>query len=392
MRKAGFAIALACSSLLLAFFFVSNREQGNEQSAKTPVAIEEREDLSQAELLYKGDIQAQQALADAVIQDIEKGISADDFQTGSDRFNGEWVLGSYQMAVLGLGQILLAHPELKETYLPVMEKSIGRMLSPELNEFATEAWGERGLESLNSDNGHAYLGYTNLALSMLRLHKPDNAFSEINDQLTASLSRRLASSPHGAIETYPDEAYPADIAAAIASIALHERATETSSASVEKAINQFYSNFVDQQTHLVFQSVNSETGTPTDSPRASGTALSAYFLSFVDLKVSLLLFNGVEKQKSSIPGLVGIREYPPTASGEGDIDSGELVAGISPSATIFTLGVSRLLREQSLYESLYKTINSLSSTSLAQDKSGDSLIETPLANAMLLAMLTAQPL
>ena len=136
--------------------------------------IEPAPAYSEADALFRGEVRSQQQLAAKVLKDIEQGICANSFTTGSDRFDGEWAVGSYQMAALGLGQIILAHPELRDEYVPMIERSVERLLAPDMNRFGTEAWGEEGLSSLESINGHAYLGYTNLALSMLRLHKENN--------------------------------------------------------------------------------------------------------------------------------------------------------------------------------------------------------------------------
>lgn len=380
--------------------FVLYLNNSRETTSRTPQApIQSSEEnpaptalVSEAEALFEGDRAAQQALAAEVIEDIQRGISAEDFNTGSARFDGEWAVGSYQMAVLGLGQVILTHHELRDDYLPMMAQSIDRLLAPTMNAFGTEAWGEEGLATLESANGHAYLGYTNLALSMLRLHQPDTPFAQINDQLTEAFVRRLEAAPHGIIETYPQEAYPADLAAVVASIGLYDRATgKDHQPLLDSLLRQFQQNWVDSETGLVFQAVNAASGIPTDVPRASGTVLSAYFLSFVDADLAQALFNSVvDSQKVEFSGLVGIREYPVGQEGAGDVDSGELIQGISPSATAFALGGARLVGDRVLYETIYDTIQILG-TSPIEATQGATLLDSPLSRAILLAMLTANP-
>jgi hypothetical protein len=345
---------------------------------------------SSPDALFRGEIKAQQVLAEKVLKDIRRGIRPSDFQTGSDRFDGEWVIGSYQMAALGLGQIITAHPQLRKQYLPALEQCVERLLSPELNRFGADAWGEQGLAALDSGNGHAYLGYTNLALSMLRLHQPNNRFAQVNDELTAALVRRLAASPYGIIETYPREAYPPDLAAVISSIGLYDRATGSNHQALLTSLkNQFRRRFIDSKTGLVFQAVNASSGKPVDRPRASGTALSAYFFSFFDPTMAKTIFQSLaNKQKVSVMGLSGIREYPVGEEGKEDIDSGPLMWGLSPSATAFSVGGARIIGDQALYQDLYRTIK-LAGGSPLGEMNGVSLLESPLGNAILLAMLTA---
>ncbi|MEM0981328.1 MAG: hypothetical protein AAGH78_13775 [Cyanobacteria bacterium P01_H01_bin.58] len=324
------------------------------------------------------------------IEDVTQGITTDSFNTGSPRFDGEWVSGSYQMAVLGLGQFILAHPDSRDEYLPMMEQSVERLIASDTNAFGTAAWGEEGLSALASDNDHAYLGYVNLALSMLRLHQEDNQFAALNDQLTATFIRRLKASPQSILETYPNEAYPADIAAVIASIGLYDQATgKRHSDFLSELTLRFRQNFVDPDTGLVFQAVDPDLGHPVDKPRSSGTALSAYFMSFVDINLAETLFYSVvTKQQAQIYGFTGIKEYPEGQTGEGDIDSGTLAWGISPSATAFTIGGARLFGEQALYRELYQTIQFFSTSPLGE-MNGISLLDSPLGNAILLAMFTA---
>lgn len=60
---------------------------------------------------------------------------------------------------------------------------------------------------------------------MLRLVAPDTRHRALHDRLTEALARRLDASPHGVLETYPGECYPADVASVAGSIGLHARAT-----------------------------------------------------------------------------------------------------------------------------------------------------------------------
>jgi len=352
-----------------------------------------------SEALFYGDIKAQQSLAQKVVDDVAVGISADTFDTGSARYNAEWAAGSYQMAVLGLGQILLAHPELETTYLPVMERSVAQLLTPEINQFGTDAWSQAGLTALdaNGENnrGHAYLGYANLALSMLRLHQPNSPFAAANDQLSAAFLQQLRTNPYGIVETYPDEVYPADIAAVIASIALHDTATTGDRQAEILALTQrFYERFVDADTGMVIQAVDASTGEAVDRPRASGSALSAYYLAFADAEVATQLFQSVSgSQVLQLPIGAAIKEYPVGEQGAGDIDSGEIVMGASPSATAFAIGGARLTNNEALYRNLYQTVLLLSDDSglgsILDEGSVTSLIESPLGRSILLAMLTA---
>jgi hypothetical protein len=386
------ALILIVGSGAIAWFYPRVAEfHGIRQPVENPTAQSTAVQSIEA-ALFLGDLPAQKPIAAIVLRDIQQGIKPEQFKTGNPRFDGEWTIGTQQMAVMGLGQMVLAHPELRETYLPSIEQCVEQLLQPGTVAFGTEAYGENGLVALNSAEGHAYLGYVNLALSMLRIIEPNNRFAAVHDRLTGALVRRLQAAPYGLIETYPNEAYPADNAAVIASIALSDRATGKNHQSLLSTLTeQFKQRYVDAKTGMVFQSAEAISGRLIDQPRASGTALSAYFLAFVDPPLAKQLFQAVIKQKVDISGFVGIREYPQGQAGSGDIDSGTLMFGVSPAATSFTIASSRLFQEQELYGNLYRTIDFFSKNLPSDQKTAD-LADSPLKHATLLAMLTAMPI
>jgi hypothetical protein len=347
---------------------------------------------SQADAVFVGDLPAQKAIASQVIADIRQGIDASAFQTGSDRFNSEWTVATYQMTALGLSQMALAHPEVREEYIPVIETCLDQLLAKKTLAFGAEAWGKDAISDLESNNGHAYMGYTNLALSMYRQLKPNHRFSAVNDQLTDALARRLAQAPHGIIDTYPSEAYPPDLSAVIGSIALHDRATGSvkHQATLKKVLQTFQKEFVDPSSGLVFQSVDAKSGHVLDKPRASGSTLSAYFLSFADPELAKTLFQAIQsKQQITVMGVKAIREYPPGTEGTGDVDSGPLILGASPTASVFAISGARIFGDRPLFTGLYRSMDLFGSFS--DNKNGIAFqIGGPLGKAILLAMVTAK--
>lgn len=346
---------------------------------------------SQADAVFAGDLSTQKAIASQVIADIQKGIDASKFQTGSDRFNSEWTVATYQMTALGLSQMALAHPEMRDEYIPVIETCLDHLLASETLAFGADAWGKDAIADLTSNNGHAYMGYTNLALSMYRQLEPNNRFAALNDRLTDALARRLAQAPHGIIDTYPSEAYPPDLNAVIGSIALHDRATESLQHQqvLKKVLQTFRKEFVDPSSGLVFQSVDAKSGHILDKPRASGSTLSAYFLSFADAGLAKTLFQAIQsKQQTTVMGVKAIREYPPGQEGSGDVDSGPLILGASPTASVFALSSARIFGDRPLFTALYRSMDLFGSFS--DNKNGIAFqIGGPLGKAILLAMVTA---
>src|SRR5262249_4433872 len=155
--------------------------------------------------------------------------------------------------------------------------------------------------------------------------------------------RRLYASPTGLIETYPGEAYPTDVAAVAAAIAVHGRATGADHREViARWAERVRSVQIDRASGLVIQRMGAADGRAHDAPRGSGTGLAAYFAGFADRSVAALLAEGLFRHESTLLGFGAIREYAEGHGGAGDIDSGPVILGVSVSATGFALAPARV--------------------------------------------------
>lgn len=327
---------------------------------------------------------AQVELAREVAATASAGVGAEDFHTGSPRFDGEWAFGTHLMTTLGLGQVALAHPELRAELLPAMTHSAERLLAPETNAFGTEAWGNVGLQTLRGGHGHGYLGYANLALSMLRLLEPETRYAALSDELTNALASRLEAAPHALFDTYPSEAYAPDMAMVAGSIALHDCAVGRAERPFFPAWRRAFARYIDSSSGLLYQAADSGTGRPLDAPRGSGAAIAAYALSFVDRDLSARLYGGVRRHAVKPLGFGMMHEYAPGQAGRGDIDSGPVLFGIGVSATGFALAGARLHRDREQFTALYRTVHFVGVPLGGHFMSGG-----PLGNAILLAMTSA---
>lgn len=80
------------------------------------------------------------------------------------------------------------------------------------------------------------------------------------------------------------------------------------------------------------------------TPRASGAGWSSIYLAFVDPAFARAQFELAERTFlfDDVPGLAAWREYPRGVEGRGDVDSGPLIFGLSPSGTGFALAGATL--------------------------------------------------
>src|SRR5438034_270793 len=95
-----------------------------------------------ARALWRGDAEAQQALAGAVEETVTRAPGRHDFHTGSSVIDGEWLFATYMMAGMGFGQTALEHPEWRAHHVALMRKCIERILSREVRAFEVAEWGD----------------------------------------------------------------------------------------------------------------------------------------------------------------------------------------------------------------------------------------------------------
>jgi hypothetical protein len=340
--------------------------------------------------LFEGELPAQEALAREVSQRVSRATDPVVYSTGYERFDAQASIAIYQMTILGLGQIVVEHPETKEQHLPIMREAARRLTDPRLYRYLRNVYADTGLGDALGE-GHAYLGYVNLALSMLRLVDPQTPLAKLNDRFSLAFAARLRAAPTGLIETYPEETWPPDVAAVAGSVGLYARAVNR---PVHELLGDWATRFakcsIDAKSGFLVQRVESGGCSPVDAPRGSGTAVASYFTSFVDPALSRKLHAALAGQgTASLLGFSALREYPLGRSGSGDVNSGPVIFGVSVGATGFGIASARLHRDRDLFVGLYRTA-SLFGMPFDTDEGRGFATGGVLGNALLLAMLTAR--
>jgi hypothetical protein len=343
-----------------------------------------------ADRLFDGELAAQEGLARSLSAAILDHRGGTFYATGIPRFDGQSTIAVDQMTIMALGQIVLDHPEKRDDYLPAMRAAADELVDPATLRYAASVYGRHAVSGMRAGEGHAYAGYINLALGMLRLVDPGTRHAALHDRLTADLRSRLFQAPDGLIETYPGETWPPDVALVAGSIGLHARAT---GADVHREMDLWATRFarcaIDASGFLV-QRVKTGTCAPLDAPRGSGTALASYAIGFAHPGLSRRLYQAlVERGRITLLGLGGIREYAEGFSGAGDVNAGPIVFGVSVGATGFGLGAARMNGDRELYRQLYRSAR-LFGVPVETDRGTSYALGGVLGNALLLAMLTAR--
>lgn len=192
--------------------------------------------------------------------------------------------------------------------------------------------------------------------------------------------------------TYPGEAYPVDNCAVAGSIGLHDRATGADhSALLRRWSERCRKSYVDRKTELLYQAIDEKDGSPADEPRGSGTVLGLYFLSFSDPELSRDLYLATKRElATTFLGFGTVREYPAGYRGGRDIDSGPIVLGYGLSTTGFCIAGARIHGDRPYFRRLVATACAAGAP-LERDGKLNFVTGGPLGDAILYAMLTAQP-
>jgi hypothetical protein len=345
---------------------------------------------SQAGRYFDRDAETELGLARRVARRIREARGPLIFHTGQDRFDGQSAVAIYQMALLGMGQIVLHHPEAKAELLPAMRVAADRLADPATLRYAASRYGRHAAQGMGAGEGHAYAGYINMGLGMMRVIDPETRHGALNDRLTSQLAARLDASPHGLIETYPGETWPPDVAAVAASIGLHAAATGADhGALLDRWSARYAPCAIDASGYLVQRTI---TGTckAADAPRGSGTAVASYFLSFAAPALSKQLHASlVAEGYGSLAGFAAVREFARGHTGKGDVNAGPIVLGFSVGATGFGIGAAAAQGDRSRFVALASSAH-LFGLAVSSGDERAFAAGGVLGDALLLAMLTAR--
>lgn len=213
---------------------------------------------------------------------------------------------------------------------------------------------------LEPEYGIFYQGWSNYLLS--NIIDIQNSASITLEEREASINKcaiiseafNKSSSPF--LETYDEQAWPADASIAIASLSL------VPSSQNEAVVKRWVSNVknhLDEYTGMIPHKSDPFTGEVIEGARGCSSSLILRMLSEIDADFASEQFELYQKHFMFTRfGLPAIREYPKGKSGWGDIDSGPVVMGVGFAGTIVAVGVFQKLNEPKLADNLYQTITS----------------------------------
>jgi hypothetical protein len=313
-------------------------------------------------------------------------------------FEGEWRLGALSMTAAAVTNMAFEIPETRDRARQDVALLIERALEPDLRSFDTERWnGEDALspQALAGPNGHiGYLGHLAFMLGTYRVLGGDDRHEALHAAVTGALARRMREQPHPYLETYPGERYTCDNAVVAAALALRDD-TQRRPRRPELAawITHTRAHLIDPDTNLIVFGV-ADDGSPLQGGRGSATGWNAFYLPFVDEALAREQRVALRRHLVvDLPfGASGVREHPHGSPLGGDVDSGPLVFGLSPSGTGFSLAAARHDGDEAWLRALLRTAEVAGGTNQSDDGSERWYVAAPLVgDAIVLAMRTARP-
>ncbi len=306
-------------------------------------------------------------------------------------YAAEWQLVTLSMTAAALTNIAFSHPSTRAQARSACRQLIDTTLTPAIRAFELQAWRSDPLEDLSGPNGHVgYLGHLNFMLGAYRVLGGDMRHAALHAAISDTIARRMRASVSHHLPTYPGKIFTADNSVAVASLALYDMVTGACHArEIDDWVAYTRAHLRDPENGIVVFAVD-RGGQALGRGRGSAAGYNAFYLPFIDPTFAAEQRARVsEHMLVDMPfGGVALREFVTGGSPLGDVDSGPLFFGVSPSATGFYLAGARHAGDDALALGLLRTAEMAGFS--APCSGGICYLTAPLVgDAIVLAMRTA---
>lgn len=311
------------------------------------------------------------------------------------QFQGEWALYSASMFSAALTNIAHIYPSTREESIGYIDKLIEIVLSPEIRKYDTEKWGEDPLESLETDNSHiSYLSHLAWMISGYKELGGNNKYDTIYSELCKTMNRRILNSYNYNLKTYPGECiYVPDMLVAIVALANYSRQNNNEyTPTVKLWLNDIKEYWIDDYSGMIMSFIPDEGNYYIGNIiRGSYSALSCYYLTFVDEKFAKDQYLKLKEHYYQESPIAGFKEFHSRKCWLGfDIDAGPIIFNLSPTGTAFAIGPATYFEDYEVRNRLLKTAELAGFSVESSDKRHYLLANIALVGeAITLAMRTA---
>ena len=256
------------------------------------------------------------------------------------QFAGEWSIVTLSMTAIAAANVGFEHSDTVPADVELVTRCVEAARRKESRAFDAARWGDDPIDAMDGPNAHTgYLGYLAMILEAHRLLGGHDAeITALETKVISALTTKLKNAPSGLLPTYPNETYVADNAVMIAALALADvgRANKPHAPLLKTTLATWRATLIDKATGvLVFSPAHPQA-------RASGAALSAMMLWWADEAFAKEQAKAIAARfDDDVFDFFGAVCEFDGCKGEGDVDSGPLVRGASPSATGFAIALAK---------------------------------------------------
>ena len=313
-----------------------------------------------------------------------------------EQFQGEWAIYTTSMLSAALVNTAILYPETRDGVAEKIDSLISITMTPELRKYDADLWGEDPLESLDGDNSH--ISYISLLAWMISGYKTvggDGKYDALFDSLCETMARRLEKSPILNLTTFPDPyVFVPDMLVAIVALKNYSRMNGGKyQRLVDAWLANIKANYMDPKTGLVMSIIPGESWVRTRPVLGSYSALSVYYLTFVDEEFAREQYDLLKKTFLKRRPFFGLRETVRGSKGDFFLmDSGPVLFGLSPSGTAFGIGGATYFRDMETRSRFLRSGELAGFTVKRKDSRHYLLADIALVGeAITLAMRTATP-
>lgn len=276
------------------------------------------------------------------------------------QFQGEWALYSASMLSAALTNIARIYPETKQESIQNIDKLIKLVMSPEIRQYDADRWGEDPLETLDGNQSHiSYLSHLAWMISGYKYLGGDRKYDKLYRKLCETMNRRILQSPTLNLQTYPGEIiYVPDMLVAIVALANFSKQNKGEYwPTVHSWLEHMQNDWIDEQSGQIVSFIpDGEVWIDKLPAKGSYSALSCYYLTFVDEEFAKEQYEILKKNFYQKRFIIGFREYYDKTCILGfDIDAGPILFNLSPTGTAFGIGPATYFEDWKARKGMLKT-------------------------------------
>jgi hypothetical protein len=277
--------------------------------------------------------------------------------------NAEWDFMARTFNVFSLAEMSLRQPALKQSYLPIIDEIIQETLQLERERgfhfFLMPYW-QNAPYKVQPPKSLFVGSEIALMLGARRMLQENNDFAQEHRSRIRLIVNRLGAAGRNFVESYPDECWLFDHAAAIAALRIGDYLDGTDSSSYSRNwLRVAREKLTDRSTGLLCSSFTTD-GRILDGPEGSSIYFAAHCLRLVDEVFAAEQYRLARKHlRRELLGFGWSREWPLTRRSDLDVDSGMVIPilDVSAGGSGMAFIAAASFRDHDFFRQLHTTLN-----------------------------------